>query len=96
MLKRSAKSLLAVWEPDERLLPGDARMSPRTALDLLRLLNVDAADDDTQYQPVKGWLYEKPITGTNSCCSSTLARFRLSPGTVMRGGQARVRPGGSA
>jgi hypothetical protein len=47
-----------IWEPDERLLPGDARMSPRTAHDLLCLLNVDAADDDIQYQAVKGWLYK--------------------------------------
>jgi hypothetical protein len=47
-----------IWEADERLRPGDAPPRPRTTRDLLRVLDVEDADEAIQYQAVRAWLYD--------------------------------------
>src|SRR5438874_9020619 len=49
-----------LWEPPTKLELGESRSRPRTAPDLLRDLNVEAAPASAQREAVNGWLVNHP------------------------------------
>jgi|SRR5579859_2858396 len=85
-----------LWEPPTKLLLGDVKPHPRTALDLLSDLGVKSAPAAQQREAIFGWLAQNPpddlmrVSLTKkglpvsplSVAEPSRDRARLMPGTV--------------